>query len=85
MLLVICCFLIVRSGKKKKTCLPVQETQEKQVQSLGQEDTLEKGMATCSSILAWTEELGGLQPIGLQRVKHNSSNLACMHTVSVNG
>ena len=38
--------------------------QKTQVQSLGQEDSLEKGMATHSSILAWripwTEELGGL-------------------------
>ena len=43
--------------------------------SLGQEDPLEKGMATPSSILAWeipwTEELGGLQSIGLQRIRHN--------------
>ena len=31
----------------------MQETQEMQVQSLGQEDTLEEGMATHSSILAW--------------------------------
>ena len=42
------------------------------VRSLGQEDALEKGMATHSSILAWripcTEEPGGLQSIGLQRV-----------------
>ena len=42
------------------------------VQSLGQEDTLEKGMATHSSISAWripwTEEPGGLQSIGSQRV-----------------
>ena len=42
------------------------------VQSLGQEDPLEKGMATHSSILAWripwTEEPGGLQSMGLQRV-----------------
>ena len=42
--------------------------QESQVQSLGQEDPLEKGMATHSSILAWripwTEEPGGLQPMG---------------------
>ena len=40
------------------------------VQPLGQEDPLEEEMATHSSILAWeipwTEELGGLQPIGLQ-------------------
>ena len=49
--------------------------QETQVQSLGQEDSLEKGMATHSSILAWriprTEEPGGLQSIGLQKVRHN--------------
>ena len=42
--------------------------------SLGLEDPLEKGMATHSSILAWriprTEELGGLQSMGLQRVGH---------------
>ena len=48
---------------------------ETQVQSLGQEDPLEKGMATHSSILAWrlpwTEEPGGLQYMGLQRVGHD--------------
>ena len=52
--------------------------QETQVQSLGQEDPLEKGMATHSSILAWripwTEEPGGLQTMGLQRVWHNLSD-----------
>ena len=49
--------------------------QETQVQSLGQEDALEEEMATHSSILAWeipwTEEPGGLQSTGLQRVGHN--------------
>ena len=49
-------------------------TRETQVQTLGQEDPLEKGMATHSSILAWrsprTEEPGELQTIGLQRVGH---------------
>ena len=49
--------------------------QEMQVQSLGWEDPLEEGMATHSSILAWripwTEEPGGLQSIGSQRVRHN--------------
>ena len=45
---------------------------ETQVQSLGQEDPLEKGMATHSSILAWSsEELARLQSIGLQRVGHD--------------
>ena len=49
--------------------------QETQVQSLGQEDPLEKKMATHSSILAWripwTEEPGRLQSMGLQRVGYN--------------
>ena len=48
---------------------------EAQVLSLGQEDPLEKGMATHSSILAWrspwTEEPGGLRSIGSQIVGHN--------------
>ena len=39
--------------KKKKISLPMQETQETWVQSLGQEDPLEKEMATHFSILAW--------------------------------
>ena len=46
-----------------------------QVQSLGWEDPLEKGMATDSSILAWripwTEEPGGLQSMWSQRVGHD--------------
>ena len=45
------------------------------VQSLGQEDPLEKEMTTHSSILAckilWSEEPGGLQSMGSQRVRHN--------------
>ena len=49
--------------------------QETQVQSLGWEDPLEKGMAIHSSILAWripwAEEPGGLQSIGSQRVGHD--------------
>ena len=49
--------------------------QETQVQSLGQEDPLEKCMATHSSILAWeipwAEETGGLNFMRLQRVGHN--------------
>ena len=53
----------------------MQETQEMQVQSLGREDPLEKEMATHSSILAWeipwTEEPGGLQSMGLQRIVHD--------------
>ena len=53
--------------------LPV--IQETQVQSLDQEDPLEKEMAIHSSVPAWripwTEELGGLQSMGLQRVGHD--------------
>ena len=49
--------------------------QEIWVRSLGQEVPLEEEMATHSSILAWgipwTEEPGGLQTVGLQRVGHN--------------
>jgi len=45
------------------------------IQSLGQEDPLEEGMATHSSVLAWripwTEEPGRLQSIGSHRVGHN--------------
>ena len=49
--------------------------QEVRIQSLGQEDPLEKGMATHSSILAWriswAEEPDGLQFMGSQRVRHD--------------
>ena len=48
---------------------------ESRIQSLGWEDPLEEGMATHSSILAWrtpwTEEPGGLQPMGLLRAGHD--------------
>ena len=53
----------------------MQETQEMWVRSLGREDPLEGGMATHSNILTWripwTEEPGGLQSIGSQRVGHD--------------
>ena len=59
--------------------------QETPVQSLSQEDPLEKGTATHSSILIWkipwTEELGGLHSIGSQRVEHKCSDLAQHSTV----
>jgi len=49
--------------------------QEMWVSSLGLEDPLEEKMATHSSILAWktpwTEDPGGLQSMGLQRIRHN--------------
>ena len=59
----------------KQTSLKVNMKHEMQVQSLSWEDPLEKGMATHSCILGWripwTEEPGGLQSIGLLRVRHN--------------
>ena len=59
----------------------MQETQEIWVWSLGREDALEEERATHSSILAWdipwTEETGGLQSMGLQRVRHD---WACTRT-----
>ena len=58
----------VSAVKKSPT---TQKTQETRVQSLGQEDPLEKGMATPSSIHAWripwTEEPGGIQSMGSQK------------------
>ena len=53
----------------------MEETQESWDQSLGQEDPLEEVIATHSSTFAWripwTEEPGGLQPMGSQRVGHD--------------
>ena len=60
-----------------------------QAWSLGREDPLEEGIATHPSILAWrilwTEELGELQSILLQRYRHNWSDLACMQALSAFG
>ena len=62
-------------GSVVKNLPAVQEPQEMWVRSLGQEDPLEEGMATHSSILAWeipwTEEPGRLQSMGWQRVGHD--------------
>ena len=61
--------------------------QEIRVQSLGQEDPLEKGMATHSSILTWripwTEEPGGLQSMASQRVRYD--RVTNMFTSTVKG
>ena len=63
----------------------MQGTEETWVQSLGQEDHIEEEMTTCSSSLAWripwTEDPGGLQPMGCQRVGHYRSDLAHTHEV----
>ena len=61
--------LVAQSVKRLPTM------QETRIQSLGQEDPLEKEMATHSSTLAWkipwTEDPGRLQSMGLQRVRHD--------------
>ena len=58
----------------------MQETLETSIQSLGQEDPLEEGMATHSRVLPWripwTEEPNGLESKGSQRVRHDRSDLA---------
>ena len=63
------------SDGKESTCNVGGLNLKSQVQSLGQEDHLEKGMSTYSSTLAWriprTEEPGGLQSVGSQRVRHD--------------
>ena len=69
--------------QKEEASLPAQKVknlparQETRVQSLNQEDPLEKGMATHSNILAWRipwkEGPGGLQSMGSQRVRHDGA------------
>ena len=71
--------MVAQGGGSAVRNLPAK--QGPQVQSLGQEDPLKKGMSTLCSILAWripwTEEPGGLQSMGWERVRH----LADMHGV----
>ena len=66
------CYTGFSDGSVVKNLPAMQETW---VRTLGQEDPLEKGMATHSSVLAWeipwTEEPGGLQSMGLWRIGHD--------------
>ena len=68
-------FTLHRGSLVAKTVKNLPATHETSLWSLGQEDTLEKGMATHPRILAWRipwkEEPGGLQCTGLQRVGHD--------------
>ena len=68
-------FLHLRASLVAQSVENLPAVQETQVRSLGWEDPLEKEMATHSSILAWktswTEEPGGLQSMGSQRVRHD--------------
>jgi len=67
--------LHARASQVAQTVKNLPAVQETQVQSLGQEDPLQKGMTTHLSILAWRikwrEEPGGLQSMGSQRVEDN--------------
>ena len=67
--------LVIGAAQVAQRLKHLTATWETWVQSLGQEDPLEKEMATHSSILAWripwTEEPGGLQSTGSQSVGHN--------------
>ena len=71
--------------KSKVTWSNLPTLQEARVQSLGQEDFLEKEMATHSSILAWkipwTEEPGRLQSMESLRVGHGLVTISCLHQV----
>ena len=71
------------SGSAVKNLAAMQEPQEMQFRSLGWEDPLEGSLAAHSSTLAWrlpwTEEPGGLQFTGSQRIRHDRSNLVHTH------
>ena len=79
--LTILCYYFILLAQTVKNLPAMRETR---VWSLGQEDPLEKGMATHSNILAWriswTEEPGGLQFVGLQRVGHDWAARSHTHT-----
>ena len=74
-------------GSVVKNPPAMQEIQETQVQSWGQEDPLKKEMATHSTILAWefpcTEEHGRLQSKGSQRVRHDGVTLLYFNKVDL--
>ena len=77
----------LRGGKSVKNLPTMHETQ---IQSLGWEDPLEKGIATNSSIIAWriprTEEPGGLQSMGSWRIRHNwATKHTHKHMVGLDG
>ena len=69
------CYPFKRASLVTQTLKNLPAMQKTQVRSLAWEDDLEKGMATQSSILAWrilwTEETGGLQTMGLQRIRQD--------------
>ena len=86
---IICPLVYFKSGASPlaQTVKTLPAMQENRVWSLVQEDTLEKGMATHSSILdwriPWTEEPGGLQSTGSHRVGHDWSDFIHTHAIHI--
>ena len=83
-------FIVLRtpgflSGSAIKNLPPIQELQDIQIPSLGGEDALEESNPVQYSFLEnpWTEESGGLQSMGLHRVRHDWSNLVHSYTHTV--
>ena len=78
------CLYFPGSPSGKEFICQCKRCKEAQVRSLGQEEPLEEGMATHSSILAWRipwmEEPGGPQSIGSQRIRHSWSDGTHVHT-----
>ena len=66
----------------EKNLPAIQKTQELRIQTLGQGDLLEEGLATHSSILAWRIP-GRLQSIGLQRVGHKVTEHTCTQAIQL--
>ena len=71
---------MLRAPLEAQTVKDLPATRETQIGSLGRENALEEGMDTHSSILAqtipWTEQVGGLQPMGSQRVTRYQATCA---------
>ena len=78
-----------RRPRDKEICLPVRETPETRIWSLGQADALEEEMATLATILVWripwTREPGGLRSLGWQRVRHNWTQSSHIPAIGVWG
>ncbi|XP_065770571.1 sec1 family domain-containing protein 2 isoform X1 [Muntiacus reevesi] len=76
----------ITGGAGVKTHLPMQEMQKMQVRSLGQEDPLEEEMTTHSNIagkIPWSQEPGGLQSMGSQRVGQDSEHTGCDSSINL--
>ena len=80
--------LLIRGFPGKEPTCQCRRCKRPWVWSLGEEDPLEEGMATYSSFLVWevpwTEDPGGLQSTGSQRLRHDWSDLARIHAINQN-